>query len=586
MSGRESRRPAGTLRRLLRFLGPHWLQVALSVVLGVATVTGGIGLMATSAYLIAAAALQPSIAELQVAIVGVRFFGLTRGVFRYLERLVSHDLNFRLLARLRVWFYAALEPLAPARLWQHRSGDLLSRAVADIETLKEFYGRAVAPPLVALLVTAGAAFLVGRFTPAAAWMLVGALGLAGLLVPWALYRPGRQAGAQIIAARAALYAQAVDGIQGAAELLAFNQEGTHAARLRAAEAALARAQARQAWLTGFTEAVAAWLPTATVAGVLALSIPAVRAGRLEGVLLAVLALTALAAFEAVTPLPQAAQHLGGSLEAARRLFELVDVPPAVAPVSPLPATAVERCDLEVCELTFRYGPDLPPALVDLAFTLPVGGRLAIVGPSGAGKSTLVHLLLRFWEYERGEIRLGGCSLREYDRATLSRLIGVVSQQTDLFTGTFRDNLRLARPGADDAALHRAARQAQLHEFIQGLPEGYDTWIGEQGLRLSGGERQRLAIARALLQDAPLLILDEPTAHLDTVTERQVLAAIETLMAGRTTLRITHRLVGLEAMDEILVLRAGQVVERGRHAVLLRQGGLYARLWAAQQQKET
>ncbi len=568
------------LRRLVRFLRPFWPQVALSVVLGAATVTGGIGLLATSAYLIAAAALQPSIAELQVVIVGVRFFGLTRGVFRYLERLVSHDLNFRLLAQLRVWFYAALEPLAPARLWQQRSGDLLSRAVADVETLKEFYGRALAPPLVALVVTAGAALFVGRFVPAAAWALAGALTLAGLLIPWALYRPGRKAGAQLVAARAALYAQAVDGIQGAAELLAFNQEAEQLARLRAAERALARAQARQAWLTGVTEAVAAWLPTATVALVLALSIPAVRAGHLEGVLLAVLALIALSAFEAVTPLPQAAQQLGSCIEAAGRLLEVVEVPPAVAPVPPLNLPALPRCDLEVRDLTFRYGPELPPALAGLSFTLPQGGRLAIVGPSGAGKSTLVHLLLRFWEYEQGEIRLGGRSLREYDRATLSRLIAVVSQRTDLFTGTIRDNLRLARPDADDSALRRAARQAQLHEFIQGLPEGYDTWIGEQGWRLSGGERQRLAIARALLQDAPLLLLDEPTAHLDTVTERQVLAAIETLMAGRTTLRISHRLVGMEAMDEILVLQAGRVVERGPHAALLRQGGLYARLWAA------
>jgi ABC-type multidrug transport system fused ATPase/permease subunit len=232
-------------------------------------------------------------------------------------------------------------------------------------------------------------------------------------------------------------------------------------------------------------------------------------------------------------------------------------------------------------VSFRYQPGEPLALDRVSFALPQGGRLAIVGPSGAGKSTLVNLLLRFWEYEEGGIWLGGHELRRYRQEDLRRMLGVVSQHPHLFNATIRDNLLLARPDAAEADMVRAAQQAQLHDFVQALPHGYDTWIGEQGLRLSGGERRRLAIARALLKDTPLLILDEATADLDPLTERALLQAIHKLLECRTTLIVTHRLVGLEVADEILVLQAGRVVERGRHAELLQMAGLYRHMWELQ-----
>jgi ABC-type multidrug transport system fused ATPase/permease subunit len=308
----------------------------------------------------------------------------------------------------------------------------------------------------------------------------------------------------------------------------------------------------------------------------------VSQGELDGVYLAVLVLATIASFEAVIPLPEALQHLESSLTAARRLFELIDARPAISEVA-TPSPTPHHFGLDIKNLSFRYNENEPDVLQDISFTLAPDQRVAIVGPSGAGKSSLVNLLLRFWDYQNGTIELGGHDLRRYHPDDVRQLISVVSQQTHLFNGAIRDNLLLARPEVSEAELVRATKQAHLHEFIQTLPNGYDTWIGEQGLRLSGGERQRLAIARALLRDAPILILDEATAHLDPLVEIEVMRDIQRLMTGRATLLITHRLLGLEAIDEILVMQAGRIVERGQHPELIQARGVYYDLWTLQQQ---
>ena len=583
------------LRRLLSFLAPYWPWVALSVLLGFLTVGSSIGLMATSAWIIATAALHPSIAVLQVAIVGVRFFGIARGVFRYLERLASHQVTFRVLARLRVWFYAALEPLAPARLMQYRSGDLLSRIVADIGTLENFYIRAVAPPLVALLVAGLMWIFLGSFDPRLAWAVIAMMLLAGVGVPLLSQILSRQPGSRVVTVRAGLNAVLVDGIQGTADLVAFRAEAAQVGQVRALSDALGRDQARLAGIGGLNNALGSLLTSLAVVVVLALAIPLVTSGRIAGVSLAVLALATAASFEAVLPLPLAAQFLESSLAAARRLFEVVDggglLPPSAgdfAPggeaeilVSPIPAPPVS---IEVRHLTLRYAAGEPPALDDITFSVPAGGCVAIVGASGAGKSSLANALLRFWEPEAGEIRLDGCDLRDVAPEAVRQQIGVVAQQTHLFNMTIGDNLRLARHGASQAEIEAAARAAQIHDWIVSLAEGYDTWVGEQGLRLSGGERQRLAVARALLKNASVLILDEPTANLDTASERDLLAALTPLLVGRTTLIITHSLLGLERVDEILVLERGRIVERGRHEALLRRTGAYRRMWDLRRQQ--
>jgi ATP-binding cassette, subfamily C, bacterial CydC len=575
--------------RLIELVAPFAGWIFVAVLCGAATVGSGVGLMATAAWIIAGAALHPSIADLQVAIVGVRFFGIARGVFRYLERYVSHQVTFRLLARLRVWFYTAIEPLAPARLMQYRSGDLLARVVADIETLENLYVRGIAPPIVAVIIGALMWVFMDSLARPLALALLALMIAVGLGVSALTLRLSRAAGRRRVTARGELNATLVDSIQGAAELVAFGQEAAWLERAQSQSRALVKAQERIAWVGGLHGALGNLAVSLAALVVLVIAIPLVNSAQIPGVYLAALVLAAMASLEAVLPLPLAAQYLESTLEAARRLFDVVDVPPAV-PRSVAESTTHEprpaSYDLRVENLRFRYGPDEPPALDGVDFTLPQGKRLTIVGPSGAGKSTLVNLLLRFWDYEQGTITLGGRDVRAYDPDDLRRLMGVVSQNTYLFNATIRDNLLIAKPKATTAELEQSVRRAQLEPFIQSLPQGYDTWIGEQGLRLSGGERQRLAIARALVKDAPILILDEPTANLDTLTEREVMQSIRLLMEGRTTLLITHRLVGLEDADEILVLQAGRVAERGSHAELMGANGLYCRMWQVQNQSLT
>ncbi len=573
---------AKTFWRLVRLAAPLSGPIGLAVLLGALTVASGIGLMATSAYLISAAALHPSVAALGVAIVGVRFFGISRGIWRYLERYVSHYVTLGLLARLRVWFYEAVEPLAPARLLAYRSGDLLSRVVSDIGTLQDFYVRVLAPPLVAAVVGLGMWFFLGAFNSVFAFTLLGFYLLAGVGVPLLTHLLSRRVGQAVVVARAELNVALVDGIQGVADIVAFGQEAAHLARVQALDRRLIGGQERLAWIGGLQGALGNGLMNLALWTMLVTAIPLIRAGQLDGVYLAVLLLATLASFEAVLPLPAAFGQLGASLEAARRLFEIVDAPPAVQdPVAPSPTP----CDygLEVHDLRFRYERGATFALDGVSFTVPPGGCVALVGPSGAGKSTIAQLLLRFWDSPEGAIRLGGHDLRAYRQDDVRRLIATVGQQTHLFNTTIRENLLLARPDATPDDLVRAARQAQILDFIEALPHGFDTPIGEQGLRLSGGERQRLALARAFLQDAPILLLDEPTAHLDTLTERALLEPLRALMQGRTTVLITHRLIGLEMAGEILVLRQGQVVERGSHHELVQLEGLYWKLWELQNQ---
>lgn len=576
----------GPLARLVGLVLPERRRVAAAVGLQVLTIASGVGLMGTSAWLLSKAALHPSIAVLQVAIVGVRAFGVSRATLRYLERLVSHDVTLRLLGRLRMALFRALAPLAPARLQGHRGGDLLARVLEDIGTLDNLYARVLGPSLAAILVAGLLAVLLWTFSSALPVVAVCGLALGGVLAPRLAARLGDAPGRRLVDLRGELSARLIDGVRGVADLLAHGREGAHALELAAIGRNAVAEQARLVRASALGSSLAVLAADLTTVLVLAFAIPLVATQQLDGVQLATVALLTLAAFESVAPLPLAWHGLGAMRAASRRLFEVMDAPAAVAePQGPVPVAVAGAPLLELRDLRFSYPGEPRPALDGVSLRLERGRRVAVVGTSGSGKSTLAHLLMRFWEAPAGSILLEGRDLAEWPSDDARARVAFASQKAHVFTGTLRENLLLARPDADTPELAAALRAVRLDGLVLRLPGGLDGWVGEDGHTLSGGERQRLALARALLRPAPLLLLDEPTAHLDALTEREILSEVVRAGERRATLLVTHRLVALDAFDEVLVLERGRVAERGPARELLAREGALARLMALQRSVE-
>lgn len=574
------------LRTLVRLARPMLWALVGAAFLGAATVGSGVGLMATSAWLIATAALHPALGDLQVAIVGVRFFGLARGVLRYVERLAAHSLTFRLLARIRVWFYRRLEPLVPAGVARLHSGDLLTRAVSDVESLEGFYVRALAPPMVVVITAAGLALFLARFAfavsaVATGWLLV--CGLATLVGGWWL---GRGSGRRLSAARAELGQAVVELVQGLPDLTAAGRCEEAAGRIETAGARVSRGAGRHAmWEAGLGASVVLGAGLA-VWGTVWLAVSRPSPAGIDGVAVAVMALAVLAAFEAVESLPAAGLWFEEQRRALERILEVTEAEVSVRdPERPVRVPARlprDKPALRCQDLRFTYPGGGRPALDGLDLEVGVGERVAVVGPSGAGKSTLLALLLRLFDGWSGCLEVGGVDVRATAQEELRSSLAVLEQGTHLFSATVRENLLLGRPDANEADLWRVLEIAGLAAEVRAMPEGLETWVGEQGLTLSGGQRRRLAVARTALREAPLLLLDEPTAGLDRVTEAGILSALETLAKGRTSLTVTHRLLGMQRYDAIWVMERGRVVEKGAHRDLVNAGGVYARLWKAQE----
>jgi len=545
----------GTAARLARLGRVPASRVALSLLLATVAVGFGVALLATAGYLISRAAEQPPILSLTVTIVLVRFLGLARPVARYADRLASHDLALRALGRIRARVYERIEPLAPGRLEAYRRGDLLARMVGDVDTLQGLYVRALLPGAVALVVGAACILVAALILPAAAAILAGGLLVAGVPLPWLSARLARAVGRRQAVARGTLTAELVELLRGAPELVVFGQEERTLARVRELDVALARLGRRDALVAGLGDALTILVAGLTVTGVLAVAVSATAAGSLDPVLVATLALLALASFDAVTPLAPAARELSSTLASGRRVLEVIDRAPAVRePELPVPAPP-RRAPVRLEGVTARYDPVEEPVLRDLDLELAPGRKVALVGPSGAGKTTVTRLLLRFLDPERGRVTIGGRDVREYAQADVRRHFAIAGQESYLFDSTIRENLRLARPKATDAELWAVLLLARLDAWVASLPGGLDARVGEEGSRLSGGQRQRLTLARALLTEAPVLVLDEPTAHLDPETATAVMDDVLAAAAGRTVLLITHRPEGLERMDEVVTLDA-------------------------------
>lgn len=567
-----------TLRQLISFLRPNSKEVVLSILFSTLTIGSSVSLLMTSAYLISKAALQPSIGEISVAIVGVRFFGISRGVFRYIERLVSHSASFKVLADIRVWLYKAIEPIAPAGISKFKSGDLLNRLIADVDTLENFYVRVFLPPVVALVIVFGVSAFMLIFSPLVSLVLFLSLALVGVGLSTLALIAGKKSGGDSILYRSILREEIIDLVNGLPELVLFNRVRDAIQDIHQAAKKYYQAQITLSLLAAIQSAATSLIVGLTVWVLLLITIPMVSSGKLDGIYLAVIVLGAMASYEAVQNLPPAMNLLGSNIRAADRVFELASPAESTTrELKRLPASTGRN--IQFNKVTFQY--NQTPVLRDVSFELAPGKKIAIVGPSGAGKSTITNLLLRFWEPDSGQILINGISQTEIDPEGIRSLYSVVSQNTFLFNTSILENLKVANSEAEMDVITKVCQSVELDEFIATLPKGYNTIIGERGYQFSGGERQRLAIARAILKDAPILLLDEPTANLDPATEERIRSTLKLNFADRSMIWITHRLSGLEDMDEIIVLANGEVIERGNHADLLKADGRFAKMVATE-----
>ena len=569
------------LLRLVAMARPLRGRLLAAVAAGAAATGCGVALLAVSGFLLARASQHPSIIAISIAVVAVRALSIGRGVSRYLERLASHDVAFRVLAQVRVAIWRRLEALAPAGVALFRSGDLLARLISDVDATQDLFIRGVTPVLAAALVGGGAVMVCLLILAPAAAVLAAGLLTAGVVVPLAGAAVARKATREGAPARGRLAATVTGLLDGAADLHAFGAAEAALARADAADAELTRADGRTATASALGAGLMSAVTGLTVWGVLLLGVAATGTGALSRVPLAVLTLTALAAFEAVTALPAAAVQLGQARVSAARIAAVTDTPdPVRDPCCPR-ALPPGPFSIQLRDATVRYQPGGPPALDRVSLDLPPGRRVALVGANGAGKSTVAAVLMRFCELTAGAVLLNGHDLASYTADDVRSVIGGCPQDPHLFDATIRDNLRLARPDATDEELEAAAARARLLPWITSLPRGWETPVGAHGAAVSGGERQRLALARAFLADPALLILDEPTAHLDPGSRRALTADLLHATEDRSVLFITHEPDGLDQVDQIVVLDHGRVVEHGSHQQLRHAGGHYQGIWESE-----
>jgi ATP-binding cassette subfamily C protein CydC len=599
----------------MRLIVPQWRWALLGICLSLAALLANMALLALSSWFIASMAIAGSagiVMEYSLASTGVRALALARAGGRYLERLVNHGTTFRILTGLRVWFFRRIEPLSPARLERYRSGDLLSRIRADIDTLDDFYVRGVVPMIVALLAAAFIFAFLARFDARLAWIDAAALASAGVLLPLALRRLAERPGRERVLRAADLRASVVEQVHGMAELIALGVVEERGRRIMATSREMDGHQRALSSFQGIGDSGLIAAASLAVWGAALILVPEVVNGGLPRADLAMLTVFVLASFEAIMPLPVVFQKAGEMAAAARRLFEIIDAEPAVSEpaaetiavkvfdaagvtgafhaVQPTGAVGVSGAadaiqpagapaagakaapsslGLSIRDLRFRYESDLPWVFDGLSLEVPPGSRIAIVGPTGAGKSTLVSILLRFREYEVGSIRLvegngRGYELRGLRGEEARSLFSVVPQSPYLFHSTIRENLLIAA-SLNEEAIHSALAAAQLETFISRLPDGLDTIVGETGAEVSGGELKRIAVARALLKEAPVYVLDEPTEGLDEGTADALLSAVEEKTRGRTLIIISHRARDISLAQEVIRL-AGREGSKAGHSV--------------------
>ncbi|GAB6263190.1 heme ABC transporter ATP-binding protein/permease CydC [Photobacterium sp. R1] len=563
----------------LKLYRRHWFGLTLGMLLGLATLLAAMSLLTLSGWFLAASAVAGlSIARetfnYMLPAAGVRGFSIARTAGRWGERVISHNATFKLLADLRIFFFRKLTPLIPGRQTNLRDADLLNRLVADVDAMDHVYLRLISPLVIGVIALLAISGFLAWFDPTLGLVLGSILLTLMFTLPVIFYKLGQKHGETLTLAKAGFRIRLLDWIQGQAELLLFNAEPGYREQTLNEQKSLLLAQRRMAGLTGMASAMLMLATGWTLVLMLWLAADGVG-GTTPDPMIALAAFATMASFELMMPVAGAFQYLGQTLTSARRLNEIIHAEPDT-PFDPNGHQANVKGDIRVEGIHFTYHGSEKSVLNQVSFTMKAGEKLALLGRTGCGKSTLLQLLTRNWDPQQGQILLDNVPLAQWQEASLRNAISVVSQRVDIFNGTVRENLLLAKPEANDEELAQTLTQVGLQKLLEG--NGLDTWLGDGGRQISGGERRRLGIARALLHDAPVMLLDEPTEGLDRRTEQQILSLLFEHMAEKTVVFITHRLVGLEQMDQVCLMDEGAIIERGNHASLMAQQGRYSELW--------
>ena len=566
------------MRALLPYLAlykRHKWMLTLGIVLAIVTLLASIGLLTLSGWFLSASAVV-GVAGLysfnyMLPAAGVRGAAITRTAGRYFERLVSHDATFRVLQHLRIYTFSKLLPLSPAGLARFRQGELLNRVVADVDTLDHLYLRVISPLVGAFVVIVVVALGLCTLDVTIALTLGGIMLLTLFLLPPLFYRAGKPTGENLTRLRGEYRQQLTSWLQGQAELTLFGASQRYRARMESTELNWHEAQRRQSELTAFSQALMMLIGGFAVVAMLWMASGGVGGNTQPGALIALFVFCALAAFEALATVTGAFQHLGQVIASAVRITQITEQEPEVQFHTQQTAVPAQVA-LQLQDITFAYAGQTQNALEGINLSVSAGARIALLGRTGCGKSTLLQLLTRAWDPQHGNILFNDVPLREFSEHALRKTVSVVPQRVHLFSATLRENLRLAAPEASDDVLSAMLERVGLYKLLE--DDGLNSWLGEGGRQLSGGELRRLAIARALLHDAPLMLLDEPTEGLDATTESQILDLLANAMVGKTVIMVTHRLRGLASFDQIIVMDNGHIIEQGSHTELLAKQGRY------------